>query len=209
MVHVICFFFASRRRHTRCALVTGVQTGALPISKIRAAAQGFASIGGKVEQTDEVWEDFFPGFIATASGIGHNYSRHELPKPPMAELKRALDLRGRNWERFHRLLKSFDLLLSPTMQFTAMTVADWDAAWKNPDRWEPHSNFAPVYTSHTMMFNWLGFPAISVPCGFHEGLPIGLQIVGMPNSEDKMLRAAAAFLKAFPRNERPAVAEIA
>src|SRR3546814_6053624 len=75
------------------------------------------------------------------------------------------------------------------MQFTAMTVADWDAAWKNPDRWEPHSNFAPVYTSHTMMFNWLGFPAISVPCGFHEGLPIGLQIVGMPNSEDKMLRA--------------------
>src|SRR3546814_10426275 len=71
----------------------------------------------------------------------------------MAELKRALDLRGRNWERFRRLLKSFDLLLSPTMQFTAMTVADWDAAWKNPDRWEPHSNFAPVYTSHTMMFN--------------------------------------------------------
>src|SRR3546814_8179318 len=105
----------------------------------------------------------------------------------MAELKRALDLRGRNWERFRRLLKSFDLLLSTTMQFTAMTVADWDAAWKNPDRWEPHSNFAPVYTSHTMMFNWLGFPAISVPCGFHEGLPIGMQIVGMPNSDAKML----------------------
>src|SRR3546814_4322287 len=29
---VICFFFSSRRRHTRCALVTGVQTCALPIS---------------------------------------------------------------------------------------------------------------------------------------------------------------------------------
>src|SRR3546814_4854489 len=27
----MCFFFASRRRHTRCALVTGVQTCALPI----------------------------------------------------------------------------------------------------------------------------------------------------------------------------------
>src|SRR3546814_2572035 len=27
------FFFASRRRHTRCALVTGVQTCALPISR--------------------------------------------------------------------------------------------------------------------------------------------------------------------------------
>src|SRR3546814_3497200 len=29
---VILFFFSSRRRHTRCALVTGVQTCALPIS---------------------------------------------------------------------------------------------------------------------------------------------------------------------------------
>src|SRR3546814_5556422 len=29
--NVSCFFFSSRRRHTRCALVTGVQTCALPI----------------------------------------------------------------------------------------------------------------------------------------------------------------------------------
>src|SRR3546814_1123060 len=29
----VCFFFSSRRRHTRCALVTGVQTCALPISE--------------------------------------------------------------------------------------------------------------------------------------------------------------------------------
>src|SRR3546814_6826885 len=28
---LFCFFFSSRRRHTRCALVTGVQTCALPI----------------------------------------------------------------------------------------------------------------------------------------------------------------------------------
>src|SRR3546814_4757817 len=31
----VFFFFSSRRRHTRCALVTGVQTCALPISKYR------------------------------------------------------------------------------------------------------------------------------------------------------------------------------
>src|SRR3546814_9310387 len=30
---VLLFFFSSRRRHTRCALVTGVQTCALPISR--------------------------------------------------------------------------------------------------------------------------------------------------------------------------------
>src|SRR3546814_3447326 len=31
----VCFFFSSRRRHTRCALVTGVQTCALPIYRTR------------------------------------------------------------------------------------------------------------------------------------------------------------------------------
>src|SRR3546814_918767 len=34
---MLFFFFASRRRHTRCALVTGVQTCALPISSVRTA----------------------------------------------------------------------------------------------------------------------------------------------------------------------------
>src|SRR3546814_20737934 len=36
----VFFFFSSRRRHTRCALVTGVQTCALPISSF---AQGFCT----------------------------------------------------------------------------------------------------------------------------------------------------------------------
>src|SRR3546814_5358 len=36
MCSLVLFFFSSRRRHTRCALVTGVQTCALPISEIRA-----------------------------------------------------------------------------------------------------------------------------------------------------------------------------
>src|SRR3546814_7881668 len=35
-----CFFFSSRRRHTRCALVTGVQTCALPIYRPRTAIEG-------------------------------------------------------------------------------------------------------------------------------------------------------------------------
>src|SRR3546814_6136701 len=37
-LHVLFFFFSSRRRHTRCALVTGVQTCALPIYAISAGA---------------------------------------------------------------------------------------------------------------------------------------------------------------------------
>src|SRR3546814_8347130 len=41
----IIFFFSSRRRHTRCALVTGVQTCALPISVAEALTQNVAKIG--------------------------------------------------------------------------------------------------------------------------------------------------------------------
>src|SRR3546814_2895980 len=37
------FFFSSRRRHTRCALVTGVQTCALPICRRRFVGQAIVS----------------------------------------------------------------------------------------------------------------------------------------------------------------------
>src|SRR3546814_17331560 len=39
LVFSLCFFFSSRRRHTRCALVTGVQTCALPIYQWQGRAQ--------------------------------------------------------------------------------------------------------------------------------------------------------------------------
>src|SRR3546814_3120477 len=38
LIFPVGFFFSSRRRHTRCALVTGVQTCALPISPREGAA---------------------------------------------------------------------------------------------------------------------------------------------------------------------------
>jgi aspartyl-tRNA(Asn)/glutamyl-tRNA(Gln) amidotransferase subunit A len=56
-----------------------------------------------------------------------------------------------------------------------------------------------------MIFNWLGFPAVSVPCGFIDGLPVGLQIASLPGREDKVLRVAAAFQRAFPQDARPPV----
>src|SRR3546814_1922855 len=41
-VFYVLFFFSSRRRHTRCALVTGVQTCALPISGLHTHQQALA-----------------------------------------------------------------------------------------------------------------------------------------------------------------------
>ncbi|MDU5945883.1 MAG: amidase family protein, partial [Paenibacillus macerans] len=38
-----------------------------------------------------------------------------------------------------------------------------------------------------------GVPALSVPCGFAEGMPVGLQIIGKPFDESAILRVAHAF----------------
>src|SRR3546814_5022389 len=43
------FFFSSRRRHTRCALVTGVQTCALPILLLAGAVMLLANDGLRLE----------------------------------------------------------------------------------------------------------------------------------------------------------------
>src|SRR3546814_2481942 len=50
MIFMVYFFFSSRRRHTMCALVTGVQTCALPISDEaqvnKAATETLKKLGG-------------------------------------------------------------------------------------------------------------------------------------------------------------------
>src|SRR3546814_3099803 len=43
IIFVFCFFFSSRRRHTRCALVTGVQTCALPIWRSRCSSSALST----------------------------------------------------------------------------------------------------------------------------------------------------------------------
>src|SRR3546814_2322798 len=64
-VFLVCFFFfSSRRRHTRCALVTGVQTCALPISTELAEHMGLEEVAALLwEQPDAIT---FP--VASAGG---------------------------------------------------------------------------------------------------------------------------------------------
>src|SRR3546814_9969250 len=53
-MYILFFFFSSRRRHTRCALVTGVQTCALPIS---SDADGLAE--NHIERrTGQLWPQY-------------------------------------------------------------------------------------------------------------------------------------------------------
>ena len=51
----------------------------------------------------------------------------------------------------------------------------------------------------TIAVNLAGLPAVSIPCGFDEkGLPIGLQIIGRPFAEERVLQVAHAYEQASP-----------
>jgi aspartyl-tRNA(Asn)/glutamyl-tRNA(Gln) amidotransferase subunit A len=49
------------------------------------------------------------------------------------------------------------------------------------------------YVRNTVVANLTGLPAISVPCGFADGLPIGLQLIARPFQEPALLAMAAAY----------------
>jgi Asp-tRNA(Asn)/Glu-tRNA(Gln) amidotransferase A subunit family amidase len=174
------------------------------IAAVRSAAEGFKKLGAKVERTNEKWEDFYHGFLTFGAAYREGPAQRG-EKPTVEQIRTQSELRGRNWDRFMRLLEDHDVLLSPTIQFTAFTVEEWDAAWNKDGEKYPHGTFAPTYTADTHMFNWLGWPALSIPVGFVNGLPVGMQLITRPNREAQLYRAAAAFLKAYPRNERPTV----
>src|SRR3546814_4379695 len=69
---MLYFFFASRSRHTRCALVTGVQTCALPISRARDGADARADdlFGAAVLAADQVAEQIAAERTADAADRG-------------------------------------------------------------------------------------------------------------------------------------------
>jgi len=54
----------------------------------------------------------------------------------------------------------------------------------------------------TIPANLAGIPAISVPCGMAEGLPIGLQIIGKALDESTVLRVAHAFEQSTEHHKR-------
>ncbi len=106
---------------------------------------------------------------------------------------RALAARGSWLERICReLLREADLLVLPTAVTAAPSVEETDTG--GDARFVALAN---RLTACVAPFNYLGLPAASVPMGFDdEGLPLGLQIVGRPFAEARVLRACHAFERA-------------
>jgi aspartyl-tRNA(Asn)/glutamyl-tRNA(Gln) amidotransferase subunit A len=89
-------------------------------------------------------------------------------------------------QEFDEAFKSYDVLVAPTAPTTAFPIGA-----KTDDPYAMYLNDVC-----TLPVNIAGLPGISVPCGFVDGLPVGLQIIGRPFDEATVLRVARSYERA-------------
>jgi aspartyl-tRNA(Asn)/glutamyl-tRNA(Gln) amidotransferase subunit A len=112
---------------------------------------------------------------------------------PAHRYVQALALRAQAVREFcAAVLAGIDLLHVPMMTVPVPTIKESDVA-NNPG----FSQFIVTMGHCTRPFNFLGLPALSMPCGFDKnGLPAAFQLVGRPFDEALLLRAARAYERA-------------
>src|SRR5690606_2313591 len=92
---------------------------------------------------------------------------------------------------YEQLFESVDLVLMPATGIVAGPILD-DALVTG----ELDEVTSAAAISCTFPANLTGFPAISVPCGMVDGLPVGAQLVAAPWQEVPLLRAARTIERA-------------
>ena len=120
---------------------------------------------------DEVKQRIMIGTYALSAGY---YDAYYLKAQKVRTLVR---------QAYDKAFAEFDVLISPTSPSVAFGIGE-----KADDPLE--MKLADVCT---IPVNMAGIPAISINCGFHEGLPIGMQIMAKAFDEETILRAAFTF----------------
>jgi aspartyl-tRNA(Asn)/glutamyl-tRNA(Gln) amidotransferase subunit A len=97
--------------------------------------------------------------------------------------RKALKVRTLIKKDFDEAFKEVDLIVGPTSPTTA-----WKLGEKSADP-------LTMYLSdiYTISANLAGIPGLSVPCGFAEGLPVGLQLLARPFEEKMLYHAGMAY----------------
>jgi aspartyl-tRNA(Asn)/glutamyl-tRNA(Gln) amidotransferase subunit A len=110
---------------------------------------------------------------------------------PAAYYIEALSRRGPVLRGFAaEVFSKVDVLATPTIRTCLPTLRETDIDHGPPGT---EHRFMAV-SANTRPFNYLGLPAVSVPCGFDpNGCPIGLQIAGRPFGEGRILKVAGAY----------------
>jgi aspartyl-tRNA(Asn)/glutamyl-tRNA(Gln) amidotransferase subunit A len=138
-------------------------------------------------------EDVLNMFVQTRSeGFGSEVKRrillgtHVLSSGQYdAYYRKALKVRTLIKQDFDMAFEECDVLLTPTTVSPAFNFGE-----KSADPLDMYKN-----DSCTVAANIAGLPAITLPCGFSQGLPLGLQLIAKPLAESTILSAAYAFEK--------------
>ncbi len=111
-----------------------------------------------------------------------------------AYYKRAQQVRTKLIQEFDDAFKKFDLLVGPTAPTTAFSLGQ-----------KAHDPLAMYLCDiMTVAVNLVGVPAISIPCGLANGLPVGVQLIAAQKGEGQLLAAASALEGKLGRLEVPA-----
>jgi aspartyl-tRNA(Asn)/glutamyl-tRNA(Gln) amidotransferase subunit A len=109
---------------------------------------------------------------------------------PATDYLQALKARGALLREFaEAVFAEADILFAPVLPKAAPTIAETTTA-SGP----AYLEMVVSLTRNTKVCNFLGLPAISVPCGFTAaGLPVSFQAIGRPFSEKLLLRVAHRY----------------
>ena len=171
---------------------------------VERAAQVFAGLGAVVEPADPFAES--PGRVFQTLSLAGFWAllRAQTPAgvavmdPGLVALCRrgaavtleqyveAVGKRAALGQGLRRFFDRFDLLLSPTMPIAAAYADPRDDDLPNPN------NFT-TWMPYTYPFNLTRNPSCSIPCGFTQGLPIGLQVTGPLYDDLAVLRGCRAY----------------
>ena len=99
---------------------------------------------------------------------------------------KALKVRRLMKNDFDQVFENFDVIAAPTTPTVAFKIG------------EQVGDPLTLYMNDilTVPVNMAGLPGMSIPCGFADGMPIGLQLIGKPFAESTIIKAAYAFEQA-------------
>jgi Asp-tRNA(Asn)/Glu-tRNA(Gln) amidotransferase A subunit family amidase len=182
-------------------------------SVCEAAARKLGALGWTVEDASPEIGAIVEPFLALnavlrQAAVGHHLDRWRGEMDPVlvqrlelgrsltaADVSRAEAARTAYHLRLQRFFARYDLLVTPTTGTAALVLgAPLPAEIAGRPITQPIDMLVP-----TLAFNFSGYPAISVPCGFVAGrLPVGLQMAAGWREDARVLAAAAAFEAAWP-----------
>jgi len=115
---------------------------------------------------------------------------------------KAMRVRRRILENFQKAFEKVDAIVTPQLPVTAPKIGQAAVSFGRVEEPVPSA-----LTRFTRIYNLIGIPALSVPCGFSaSGMPIGLQIAARPFDEETALGIGCAYEVAGPgAGENPAL----